>query len=63
MSCKCSISSLKQTKAACPLSALNKPENEYNPYVRFPPSCRRSEGGDGGLKGAAAAITAAEIYM
>jgi hypothetical protein len=34
----------------------NKPENEDHPFVRFPPSCRRSEGGDGRLKAAAAVI-------
>jgi hypothetical protein len=35
----------------------NKRENEAQLYVCFPPSCRRSEGGDGRLKAAAAAIT------
>ena len=44
-------------KADLPLSAQNKPENEIYPYVSFPPSCRRSEGGDGRLKATAAAIT------
>ena len=44
-------------KAACLLSAQNKPGNEAHPYVSLPPSCSRSESGDGRLKAAATAIT------
>ena len=44
-------------KADSPLSAQNNLENEAHIYVCFPPSCSRSESGDGRLKAAATAIT------
>lgn len=47
-----------QPKADSPFLAQNKPENEAHLHVRFPPSFRRSEGGDGRLKAAAAEMMA-----